>query len=155
MRRFILLVLLFIPLNACQEKEETIQSYKSLSILTDQGKEHLFNIEIAMTPQEQAKGLMHRTQMDEDSGMLFYFSGEAERGFWMKNTLIPLDLIFIKADGKIHHIHENAIPHDLTSIRSNGPVAAVLEINGGLSQKLGIAVGNQVKHLFFTQNKAQ
>ena len=75
--------------------------------------------------------------------------GESERRFWMKNTLIPLDIIFIKADGKIHHIHENAVPHDLTGIPSKGPVAAVLEINGGLSQTWGLAAGDKVMHPYF------
>ena len=88
--------------------------------------------------------------MAENHGMLFYFGGEeAGRRFWMKNTLIPLDMIFIKADGTIHHIHENAIPKDLTGVPSNGPVAAVLEINGGVSRKLELQKGDKVKHRFF------
>ena len=69
----------------------------------------------------------------------------------MKNTLIPLDMVFIKKNGVVHHVHHNAQPHDMTPAPSNGPVAAVLEINGGLSQKLGIGPGDQVLHSFFMQ----
>ncbi|MCI5059520.1 MAG: DUF192 domain-containing protein, partial [Alphaproteobacteria bacterium] len=96
------------------------------------------------------KGLMHRTELPENAGMLFWFGGrEQERRFWMKNTLIPLDMLFIKANGTIHHIHENAVPHDLTGISSKGPVAAVLEINGGLSQTWVLAAGDRVVHPYF------
>ncbi|MAZ76889.1 MAG: hypothetical protein CMH31_06280 [Micavibrio sp.] len=92
---------------------------------------------------------MHRTTLAENAGMLFYFGAEQPRSFWMKNTLIPLDLIFVKLDGTIHHIHENAIPKDETPLPSQGNVGAVLEINGGLSKKLGIKPGDTIKHQFF------
>jgi len=117
------------------------------------GKPVGFDVEVALTPKQQIQGLMNRESMPEDAGMLFMFNKEAERGFWMKNTLIPLDIIFIKQDGRIHHIHSNAKPHDLTSIKSKGPVIAVLEINGGLSQELGIKVGDVIHHPFFTQRQ--
>jgi len=131
-------------------------NYKGrLTIVTSDGREHPFDIELAITPQQQAKGLMFRESMPENAGMLFLFTEERERSFWMKNTLIHLDLIFIKADGTIHHIRENAIPRDLTSIKSNGPVSAVLEINGGRSAELGIEPGDTVRHRFFTNKLAQ
>lgn len=110
-----------------------------------------FDIEVALTQAQQMQGLMNRESLAEDAGMLFMFNEEAERGFWMKNTLIPLDLIFIKKGGYIHHIHSNAKPHDLTSIKSHGPVIAVLEINGGLSKKQNINVGDNVHHPFFVK----
>lgn len=144
---FIICAFFVLPLTACGAQET--QNNKNVLAIETKGGEQKFNIELALTQEEQMQGLMNRTSMAEDAGMLFYFGDEAERGFWMKNTLIPLDLIFIKANGTIHHIHENAVPQDLTSIRSNGPVAAVLEINGGLAHKLGISVGNNVKHPFF------
>lgn len=165
MRLALFVLLLIFPLTACQEKEGEAaeqqqviydpQNTRNLEIITNDGTSHVFEIELAVTPPQQQKGLMHRTEMAENAGMLFYFGREAERGFWMKNTLIPLDLIFIKQDGTIHHIHENAIPHDLTSMKSNGPVAAVLEINSGLSNKLGFVVGNKVHHPFFKLLQAQ
>lgn len=112
-----------------------------------------FDIEVALTPTQKMNGLMHRESLAKNAGMLFMFNEEAERGFWMKNTLIPLDLIFIKSDGRIHHIHANAKPHDLTSIKSNGSVIAVLEINGGLSKKLNININDRINHPFFVKTK--
>lgn len=121
----------------------------TLLIETRDGNAHRFTLEFAITEPQIIKGLMHRTEMAPDAGMLFWFGDEAERAFWMKNTLIPLDMIFIRKDGTIHHIHENARPRDLTSIPSQGPVAAVLEINGGISAQLGLQPGDTVRHVFF------
>ena len=121
----------------------------SLKITSADGKSHQFNIELAITPDEQAYGLMNRESMPQDAGMLFVFGQEREIAFYMKDTLIPLDMIFIKKDGKISYIYENATPLDETSILSNGPVYAVLEINGGVSSKLGIKVGDVVDSAFF------
>lgn len=124
----------------------------TLSIETQDGQSHSFQVELALSPEDIQRGLMHRTSLGENAGMLFYFGGrEEERFFWMKNTLIPLDMLFIKADGTIHHIHENAKPNDLTSVPSKGPVAAVLEIRGGRSAELGLKPGDIVKYSFFRQ----
>ena len=115
----------------------------------------MLTVELALTQTQQIQGLMNRTSMPEDAGMLFIFNKEIERGFWMKNTLIPLDMIFVKKNGLIHHIHPNAKPNDLTSVKSNGPVIAVLEINGGMAKKLGIKVGDIINHPFFNRQQAQ
>lgn len=119
-----------------------------LHIVTQGGEKFGFEIEIAMTPAQMQKGLMLREHLDQDRGMLFWFGQEAERGFWMKNTLIPLDLIFIRLDGTILSIKQGK-PHDETNIPSGGPAAAVLEINAGLSEKLGIKPGDTVHFPFF------
>lgn len=149
-----LLVLLALP--ACSEEGADIPLRNRLVIETQDGKKHLFYAELALTPAQQGQGLMHRVDMPDTSGMLFYFGPEeAERGFWMKNTLIPLDMLFIKKDGRIHHIHEKATPHDLTTIPSNGPVAAVFEINGGLSSRIGIKAGDKVLSAFFNSTVAE
>ncbi len=121
----------------------------------DGGNRHNFKVELALTPREQAKGLMNRAAMAEDAGMLFYFGKEAPRSFWMKNTLISLDIIFIRADGVISTIHHNAKPLDLTSLPSQGPAAAALEIGGGMAEKLGIKEGDVVHHMFFGNALAQ
>ena len=110
---------------------------------------HTFYVEVADTPPKIIKGLMNRESMPEMAGMLFSFALEKERHFWMKNTLIPLDMLFVKGDGTIHHIHENAIPHDETSISSNCAVLNVVEINGGMARKLGIKPGDIVHHGVF------
>ncbi len=147
-----LFTFLLFPLAACDGEKKTVnvgEGAYALQISTQSGKVYDFAVELALTPAEQSKGLMHRTTLAENAGMLFYFGAEQPRSFWMKNTLIPLDLIFVKLDGTIHHIHENAIPKDETPLPSQGNVGAVLEINGGLSKKLGIKPGDTIKHQFF------
>ena len=109
----------------------------------------LFKVELATTPQQQAQGLMFRTEMAEDEGMLFFFPQISELSFWMKNTVLPLDMLFIDGDGTINHIHKNAKPHDLTKIMSGTPSRAVLELNAGSADKFGINVGDAVRHRYF------
>ncbi len=122
---------------------------EKLAIEAGDGKKHVFDVEIARTPAEQAYGLMNRKSMGMNYGMLFLFPTEDERSFWMRNTLIPLDMLFIREDGTIHSIHESAIPHDLTPVLSKGPVLAVLEINGGRASALGIKPGDRVIYRTF------
>ncbi len=149
--KLILSLFFALILFACDDNVQAqgLGASQSLSIVGADGAEHDFNVELAITPQQQIVGLMNRTHMAADAGMLFYFGEEQERAFWMKNTLIPLDMIFIRKDGVIHSIHENAQPNDLTSVPSNGPVAAVLELNGGMTSKLGIKPGDVVHHVVF------
>ena len=128
--------------------EESLDEDK-ITIKTKDGADLVFHIELATTSDEQAKGLMYRTFMAEDAGMLFLFPGEDMRTFWMKNTYIPLDMIFIAKDGEIQHIHSNAKPQSLTKITSLKPAQAVLEINGGMADKLGIKEGDKVLHPAF------
>jgi uncharacterized membrane protein (UPF0127 family) len=89
--------------------------------------------------------------LDDDYGMLFVFEDEAEQNFWMKDTLVPLDMIFIRADGVISRIHANAIPHDLTPIPSRGPALAVLEVRGGQAEVFGLRPGDRVRHKAFNK----
>ena len=95
---------------------------------------------------------MHRTEMPENSGMLFVFNSPRKTSFWMKNTLIPLDMLFAHPDGTIHHIHHNARPQDETRITSKFPVKAVLELNGGTADKMGIKEGDQIIHRVFSND---
>ena len=104
-----------------------------------------FTIELAETPEEQARGLMFRTELDDDSGMLFPFPRERVASFWMKNTVIPLDLLFIRRDGTIESIAANAIPYDESPLASGEPVIAVLELRGGLAAEKGITPGDTVR----------
>ena len=111
---------------------------------------HVFAVEMASTAAEQAKGLMFRRELPEGQGMLFDFHQEQPTSFWMKNTYIPLDMIFIRGDGRILRIAENTVPLSETLIPSGGPVRAVLEVNGGTAKKLGIAPGDRVAHPIFS-----
>jgi len=110
---------------------------------------HVFRVETARTSEEQARGLMYRTDIPKDGGMLFApypaeGGGPREASFWMKNTPSPLDIIFIRADGTIARIAENTVPFSEAPLPSGEPVAAVLELNGGRSAELGIAEGDKV-----------
>ena len=111
---------------------------------------HMFAVEMANTPEEQAKGLMFRRSLPEGQGMLFDFHEEQPASFWMKNTYIPLDMIFIRADGRILRIAENTVPLSEALVPSGGPVRAVLEVIGGTARKLGIAPGDRVAHSIFS-----
>ena len=105
-----------------------------------------FRIEVADSFAERAQGLMHRTSMPQMAGMLFIYEMPQAVSFWMRNTLIPLDMIFVGADGRIRKIHENARPLDETPILGGTDILAVLEINGGLSRRLGLSVGDALRH---------
>lgn len=105
-----------------------------------------FRVEIADTTEERAKGLMFRDSMSSGAGMLFVFETPREVGFWMKNTLIPLDMIFVAPDGRVARVHENAVPQDETLIPGGSGIQYVLEINGGLARRLGIAEGAELRH---------
>lgn len=126
----------------------------SVNALADDGRltianakgDYSFNVEVVDTPEGRAKGLMFRTSMAPDAGMLFDFKESREVSFWMQNTLIPLDMLFIRQDGTIANIQVNAKPLDPTSIPSDGPVEFVLEIAGGRSVELGIKAGDTVLH---------
>ena len=110
--------------------------------ITSSGKVHRFTVEIARTDEQQQHGMMFRTAIAPDRGMLFPYDPPQSVGFWMKNTLIPLDLLFIRSDGTIVRI-STAVPHDESPVPSGEPVAAVLEIAGGRAAELGIREGDQ------------
>jgi uncharacterized membrane protein (UPF0127 family) len=125
------------------------KAFTPLEILSG-GKTHRFTVELVSTADDMAKGLMYRRQMAADAGMLFdYKQEQAGVSFWMENTLIPLDMFFIKGDGTILNIHERAIPLDKTAIHAAGPVRAVLELNGGTAARLGLKPGDRVRHAIF------
>jgi uncharacterized protein len=118
-------------------------------IIDTEGGARRFTVELAATPEEQAQGLMFRRALAADAGMLFDLGGTRPATFWMKNTIIPLDMIFIAADGRIADIHERAVPLSEAMIESKVPVRAVLELNGGTAARLGIHEGDVVHHALF------
>ena len=121
----------------------------SLDIVTKNGTNR-FTVELAISPQEQELGLQHRKELAPDHGMLFVFDRVETASFWMKNTIVPLDIIFVNADGSIHRIAENAVPMSLDQIPSQGPVRGVLEVLAGTSKRLGLAPGDKIVHPIFT-----
>jgi uncharacterized protein len=125
------------------------QQLQELKITSKNGA-HIFGVELAVTPEEQAKGLMYRKELPEGQGMLFDFHQDQPGvSFWMKNTYIPLDMIFIRGDGSILRIAENTVPLSEALVPAGGPVRAVLEVIGGTAKKLGIAAGDRVTHPIF------
>jgi hypothetical protein len=136
------------PLLAAPAQAPAAGNLQPLEITTKNGV-HVFAVEMASTPEEQAKGLMFRRHMPEGQGMLFDFHREQPTSFWMKNTYIPLDMIFIRGDGRILRIAENTVPLSEALVTSGGPVRAVLEVNAGTARKLGIAPGDRVAHSIF------
>ena len=105
-----------------------------------------FSVEVADDARERGVGLMNREEMATGAGMLFVYDRPQPVSFWMRNTLIPLDMIFMNESGRVTRIHENAVPLDETSIPGGDDVQFVLEINGGLSKRLGIEVGSELRH---------
>jgi uncharacterized membrane protein (UPF0127 family) len=110
------------------------------------GSAYKFEVELATTPAEREQGLMFRKTLASNAGMLFLYPDEQQVAFWMKNTLIPLDMLFLKADGSIARIAHDAVPLDETPIPSNADVKAVLEVNGGTATALGIKEGDKVDY---------
>lgn len=121
---------------------------EKLVIVTAQGNK-TFDVEVMRTDEERAKGLMFRRYMPEDRGMLFDFKAPQPVMMWMKDTFIPLDMVFIRADGTIARIAEMTEPHSTRTIAAGEDVLGVLEINGGIAAKLGIKAGDKVQHPLF------
>ncbi len=113
-----------------------------------------FSVELADSPEERARGLMFREQMASGAGMIFVYESPGPVAFWMKNTLIPLDMIFVDAAGQVTRVHHKAVPGDLTPIDGGDGVLVVLEINAGLAARLGIGPGDQMRHPAFSGGAA-
>jgi len=122
---------------------------EKLVIVTRDGVHHDFNVEMALSPAQQTVGLMFRTNIPADGGMLFDWGAERESQMWMRNTVSSLDMLFINADGTIRHIAEHTVPQSLATIDSHGPVRATLEVAAGTAERLDIRVGDHVLQRLF------
>jgi hypothetical protein len=121
----------------------------TLSIRTPDGAVHEFTVELAITQEQRSQGLMYRRELARDSGMLFLYPRSGVHAMWMKNTYIPLDMLFVKADGRVVHIAERTVPQSRRSISAGERVKAVLELRGGTADRLGIGEGAVVLHEAF------
>ena len=148
-RRLMLAAPLLAVAGSALAQSSEITFKKSSLVVVTASREIKFDIELALNEAERARGLMFREKLGPYDGMLFDFHQEAPVSFWMKNTLIPLDMVFIAADGTIRHIHANAVPLSTDTVPSQFPVRAVLEINGGSAKLLGIKPGDKVRHPIF------
>ena len=148
-----LLALALPVIAACQPTSNTVGAIERspagldqvpLTVTTTSGKTHRFIVEVARTVDEQAQGLMNRQTLAPDRGMIFPYDVPTPASFWMKNTLIPLDMIFVRSDGTVARIEANTAPLSLDPVPAGEPVIAVLELAGGRSAELGITAGAKV-----------
>jgi uncharacterized membrane protein (UPF0127 family) len=148
-RRFVFAAPLMVAAVAARAQPADVQFKRSSLTIVAGGHDLRFEVDLATNDAERARGLMFRKQLGAYEGMLFDFFQEMPVSFWMKNTLIPLDMVFIAADGTVKHVHANAVPLSTDPIPSVYPVRAVLEINGGSAALLGIKPGDRVRHPIF------
>ncbi len=157
MRRLMICVLAIFLATGCGQTASQAQSAlvefetDALAIVTQTMERHEFSIEIATDPQQWAQGLMFRRSLAPDAGMLFLYKRPRRISMWMKNTLIPLDMLFIDQRGRITQVEERTVPHSLKSITSKKRVIAVLELMGGSADRLGIRPGDRVEYPAFEQ----
>jgi len=156
---FLTTCLIFAPLAAfAQSGDPNPVDFgpKELLTISSETGRHVFNVEIADSREEQIHGYMFKESLQGDDGMLFEFSEPGVQTIWMKNTPIPLDVIFVRSNGKILKIEHSHKPYTLRSASSEGVVAAVLEVAGGRAKALGILPGDVIEHEFFgTAEKSQ
>lgn len=144
---FVLLVVTSLsPVSA--QGQGTGSALEPLQITTASGR-HEFSVEVMRTDEERAKGLMYRRYMAPNRGMLFDFKTEQPVNMWMKNTYLPLDMIFISRNGTVTHVAADTEPLSERIISSNGPAFAVLEVNAGVAAKIGLKSGDRVQHPMF------
>jgi uncharacterized protein len=147
-RRWSALLFVFVFLGLGWARGAAAQTLDKLEIVTATGV-HAFSVELARNDAERERGLMYRRFMPADRGMLFDFKREEPVMFWMKNTYIPLDMIFISRAGIVTSIVANAEPLSERLIPSGGPCYGVLEVNGGVAASIGVKVGDRVRHAIF------
>ena len=149
-RMFLLLPLLIMPAQAAEPVGPQPELPKEpLVIVTRDGRQHNFTVEMALTPDQQTVGEMFRPGVPEDGGMLFDWGIPRESGMWMRNTIASLDMLFINADGTIRAIAEDTVPYSLATVSSRGPVRATLEVAAGTAARLDIRVGDRVRQRIF------
>jgi len=153
MRRFALLAVALLLANgptagesAGGESTAALDAAFGRAVITVEGRLACHRIEVwlALDATQRARGLMHVSEMPDDRGMLFLYPGERRVSMWMKNTLIPLDMVFIRADGTVANVAADTEPLSLESVYSRGPVGAVLELNAGVAARLGIGPGRRI-----------
>ena len=158
MKRIFLVLTLLLPMLALaqpgmaqpgMDRPQPRLAEEAMVIVTQNGTRHSFRAEMAVQPGDQMIGMMFRTSMAPDDAMIFDWGAPRESAMWMRNTLIPLDMLFVTAEGRIHRIHERAVPQSLATIDSRGPVRATIEVAGGTAERLNLRVGDRVLQRIF------
>jgi len=153
-RRSLLMLLALAPMPAVAQGPDITKAQPELPkerlvITTRDGVQYQFNVEMALTPDQQTVGLMFRPSVPPEGGMLFDWGTSRDSQMWMRNTITPLDMVFINADGTIRSIAEHTVPESLAIIDSRGPVRATLELAAGTTARLNIRVGDRVQQRIF------
>jgi uncharacterized membrane protein (UPF0127 family) len=150
-RRLLLLAASLLPAAAAAQTgpQPRLPEERLVIVSARDGARHEFRVEMALSPEQQMVGLMFRERVGSDEGMLFDWGSPRESAMWMRNTLVPLDMVFIAADGRVHRIAERTVPLSLATVESRGPVRATLELAGGTAERLGLRVGDRVLHRIF------
>jgi len=149
LRRALILLLLLPGLALAQDKPQPPLPKEPLVIVTRDGARQVFQVEMALTPEQQMVGLMFRPSVPADEGMLFDWGTPRESAMWMRNTITALDMVFIAQDGRIHRIAERTVPLSLATVESRGPVRATLELAAGTAERLNLRVGDRVLQRIF------
>jgi uncharacterized protein len=147
-RRAALFVVVLAMLSGHLLQPASAMRRETLKLLTAQG-ERTIDVEVTETPEEKAQGLMFRSKLADTSGMLFFYEQPQEITMWMRNTYIPLDMVFIRPNGTVHRIEVRTEPLSEAIIASHGPVVACLELAGGAAGRLGLKAGDRVAHPLF------
>lgn len=147
MRKIILILVMcvVVPASTSRAQDDVRFDRSELTIETASGRHH-FTVEVARTDAQRSRGLMFRERMAPDAGMLFVYRRDQQVTMWMENTILPLDMLFIAADGTITRIFERTVPFSRELISSNGRVRGVLELNAGMADRFGVRVGDRVIH---------
>lgn len=133
------------PAAAAQNMRHPVSGLEVIDLVVERGTTKLpFKVELAASPEAQSKGLMFRTELGDNEGMLFPSAVPEPRSFWMKNTPLSLDIIFVGADGRITNVEDNTVPYSLDPVQSSGFAIAVLELRAGRARELGIVAGDRV-----------
>ena len=141
---FVLLFLTALAFHTPAVAQASEMPRGTVTVKTSSGT-HTFTVERAETPEHQSRGLMHRRHMNADHGMLFTWPNERNVSMWMANTILPLDMVFIKKNGQVHRVHKNTVPFSQTIIEAGAPVLRVLELNAGTAEKINLKPGDTVK----------
>ncbi len=150
LRNFVIFVVVAGLLSAVAAGVEAQATFERSTLKIETlGDSHEFDVELALTPAQQSQGLMFRRELSADAGMLFYHRRDTVATMWMRNTFVPLDMLFVAADGRIVHIVERTVPQSLTTVSAGRPVRAVLEVNAGTVRRLAIRKGDRLVHPLF------
>jgi uncharacterized membrane protein (UPF0127 family) len=144
-RAAVIALLALSSLRCASRAPEAPRSAARVMVETRAGARHVVAVEVVRTDADRARGLMDRRELAPDAGMLFLFDETGEHPFWMKNTLLPLDMLFLSEDGRVNGIVERAVPGDLSPRSAGGPSRYVLEVNGGWAATHGVAAGDRVR----------